>query len=53
MNVLLVENDEPVRTCLIEMLSEVGLQVAAASTATETLALSNDTYAPALLVADG
>jgi hypothetical protein len=42
MNVLLVENDEAVRTCLIEMLREVGLHVAAASTATEALALSNE-----------
>jgi CheY-like chemotaxis protein len=52
MNVLLVENDDAVRTCLIEMLGEVGLHVAAASTATEALALSNETDAPAVLVAD-
>ena len=52
MNVLLVENDEPVRTCLIEMLREVGLHVAAASTATDALALCNAADAPAVLVAD-
>jgi CheY-like chemotaxis protein len=46
MNVLLVENDETVRTCLIEMLREVGLHVAAASTAIEALALSNETDRP-------
>ena len=52
MNVLLVENDEPVRTCLIELLLEVGLRVIAVSTATVALALSNETDTPAVLVAD-
>jgi len=41
MNVLLVEDDESMCMCLIELLLEVGLRVIAVSTATEALALSN------------
>ena len=52
MDVLLVEDDELVRRCLIDMLSEAGLRVAAAASATEALALPVGTDAPIVLVAD-
>src|SRR5690242_14184185 len=52
MDVLLVEDDVSVRSCLIDVLSEAGLRVVAASTAAEALGLPETMQPPAVLVTD-
>ena len=51
-SVLLVEDDELVRECLCEMLSDAGLQVAGAANAAEALDRMNADGMPGVLVTD-
>lgn len=51
-HVLLVENDEMVRGCLVDLLREAGLRVAVASSAAEALGLFEAAGDLAVLVAD-
>ena len=52
MDVLLVENNDLVRACLMDMLGETGLRVTALPNASGVLALPDGAEAPAVLVTD-